>query len=150
MEGESFLEGGAPQEDRNLVGVNFIILGFAAMDRFQVEGLAKDKGDVFLGAEGGQPIPRANTFDADDQGPARWGIGFQERFRSSHHVPMQHDISLLIENAEIPRTSVQVDAAVKSVLVGVESHEVASILSRPQLIGRGSLLKRKWDRSWTR
>ena len=89
MEGESFFEGGAPQEDRNLVGVNVIIRGFAAMDRFHVEGLAKDKGDVFLGAEVGQPIPREITFDADDQGPARWGIGFQERSRSSHHVPTQ-------------------------------------------------------------
>ncbi len=69
----------APQADRNLVDVHFIILGFAAMDRFQVEGLAKDKGDVFLGAEGGQPIPRANTFDADDQFIAIWGKGFQER-----------------------------------------------------------------------
>ncbi len=62
------------------MGVNFIILGLAAVDRFHVEGMAKDRGDVFLGAEVGQPTLRENTFDADDQFIAIWGKGFQVRF----------------------------------------------------------------------
>ena len=60
------------------MGVNFIILGLAAVDRFHVEGMGKDKGDVFLGAGVGQPTPRENTLDADDQFIAISSKGFQE------------------------------------------------------------------------
>jgi len=69
----------APQEDRNFVDVYFIILGLVAVEPFHVEGMAKDKEDVFLGTEVGQPTPRENTFEADDPFLAIWGKGFQER-----------------------------------------------------------------------
>jgi hypothetical protein len=47
----------AAQEDRHLVGVNFIVLGFAAMKRLPLEGRAQDNGNPFLPPEIREPIP---------------------------------------------------------------------------------------------
>jgi hypothetical protein len=48
------------------VGGNLIVLGFAAVNGFHIEGMAQDKGDSFLLTQVCQPIPRAETLDADD------------------------------------------------------------------------------------
>jgi len=106
----------APQEDRNFVDVYFIILGLVPVEPFHVEGMAKDNGDVVLGTEVGQPTPRENTFDADDPFLAIWGKGFQERSGPAFMFLCNTISSLLIENAVIHRTSMQVDATVQSVL----------------------------------
>ena len=42
----------APQADRNLVDVHFIILGLVAVEPFHVEGMAKDNGGCLLGHRG--------------------------------------------------------------------------------------------------
>jgi hypothetical protein len=48
------------------VRINFIVLGFAAMNGLHIEGVSQDKGNPFLRTEVSQPIPRKNTFNADD------------------------------------------------------------------------------------
>jgi len=49
------------------VRINFIVLGFAAMNRLHIEGMAQDKGKAFLPTEVGQPIPGEHAFDSDDK-----------------------------------------------------------------------------------
>jgi len=56
----------AAEQDRNLVGIDFIVLGFTAMNGFHIEGVAQDEFDALLGIEIGQPVPAEDTFDGDD------------------------------------------------------------------------------------
>jgi hypothetical protein len=38
----------ATQQHRNLVRIDLVVLGLAAMDRLQTEGMAEDKREAFL------------------------------------------------------------------------------------------------------
>jgi hypothetical protein len=49
------------------VGVNFIVLGFAAMNRLHIEGVPQDKGNPFLTTEVRQPVPGEDALYADNQ-----------------------------------------------------------------------------------
>ena len=57
----------ATKQHGNLVGIQLIVLGFAAMNRLPRERVAQDKGNLLLGTEVRQPLPREHTFDADDE-----------------------------------------------------------------------------------
>ncbi len=46
-----------PKQGRYLIGVYFVVLGFAAMDGFHIENMAKDEGNIFFTAEIGEPVP---------------------------------------------------------------------------------------------
>ena len=45
------------QEYRDVLGINSVVFGFAAMDRFHVKGVAENKRNPFARTEVGQPIP---------------------------------------------------------------------------------------------
>ena len=68
-------EHAAAQQHGNFLGVDLVVFGLAAMDRFHVERVAQDEGNTFLGAEVGEPVPGEDAFDADDEirpDRARW------------------------------------------------------------------------------
>lgn len=96
------------------------------MDGVHIQGMAKDKREAFVSTEVGQPVPGAHACDGDDEPVSRGGNDFQKGLRVCLHVPVQHDVALLVEDADIHRLRVQVDAAVPWVLGGVQSHEVSS------------------------
>jgi hypothetical protein len=108
------------------VGIDLIVLRFAPMDGFHVEGMAEDEGNPLLGAKIGRPVPREEAFDADDEIFPVGRHGLEKWFGSCLHIPVQHNLTVLIQDAEVHTAGVQVDATVKGVLVGVESHEVSS------------------------
>lgn len=122
-------EHAASQEDGDFMGINLIVLGLGPINRLHVERVTEEERDPLLGTEVSEPIPRENAFDADDEVLPIWSNGLQEWFRAGLHVPVQNDIPILVENPEIHGTSMQIDAAVKSVLFGVESHEASSFVS---------------------
>jgi hypothetical protein len=116
-------QGAGAEEDRNLVGIHPIVLGLAAVDGLHVQGMAEDEGDVLAGAEIGKPVPAEDALSGDDQVVAVGRDGLEEELRIAAQVAVQkHVAALVVEDAQVHGTSVQVDAAVVSMLAGVEAH----------------------------
>ncbi len=116
------------QQGSDLVGVDPVVLALAAVDGSHVQGMAQDKGNVLVVAEIGEPVPGEHAFRTDDN-------VFPERLNElekacwpGSDIPVQLDVALSIQDADIHPVGVQVDSAVKFVLVGVESHEKASLV----------------------
>lgn len=57
----------ATEEHGNFFGIDLVVLGFAAVDRLHVEGVAEDEGDVVFRAQIGQPVPGKHALDAHHQ-----------------------------------------------------------------------------------
>jgi hypothetical protein len=55
----------AAQQDRDLVGVDPVVLGLAAVDRLHIEGVTQDEPDTFGGAQVGEPVPGEHALDRD-------------------------------------------------------------------------------------
>ena len=119
-------EHAAAQQHGNLLGIDLVVFGLAAVDGFHIEGMAEDKGNAFLGTEVGEPVPGEDTFDGDDQIVPIGRNGLEKRFWAGFHVPVQQDLAVLVQDTDVHGAGMQVDAAVKLVLFGVESHEVSS------------------------
>ena len=118
----------APEQGSDLLGVNLVVLAFAAVDGSHVERMTEDKGDVFRGAEIGQPVPGEHALGAHHQIIPIGGDGFEEGFRLGLDVAMEQDVPFLAEDAQVHFVGVQVDSTVMLVLLGVQSHEKASLL----------------------
>jgi hypothetical protein len=54
------------EQASDLAGVDLVILGLAAVDGFQVQGVSKDKSDLLFLTEVGEPVPGEPALDADD------------------------------------------------------------------------------------
>jgi hypothetical protein len=86
----------------------------------------EDKGNLFLGAEVGEPVPGKDTFDRDDQILPIGCNGLEKRLRTGFHVAMQQDLAVLAKDTHVHAASMQINTAIYFVLLGVESHEVSS------------------------
>jgi hypothetical protein len=71
-------------------------------------------------------VPGEEALDTDDEIFPVGRNGFEERFGGGLHMPVEQDLPLLVQDTEIHGARVQVDATVKLVWFGVESHEVSS------------------------
>ena len=91
----------AAQQHGDLVGVDLVVFGFAAVDGFHVEGVAEDEGDAFLGAQVREPVPGEDALDGDDEVVAVRGDGVQEGGRFGFEVAMQQDLALAVQDAQI-------------------------------------------------
>ena len=60
-------ERAAAQEHGDLVRVDLVVLGLAAVDGAQVQGMAEHEVDPLLGAQVGEPVPGEHALDADDE-----------------------------------------------------------------------------------
>jgi hypothetical protein len=105
-----------------------VVGGLAAMDGWHGEGMAQDTGDCLCSAELGKPIPGAHACDRDDQTRPVGSHGLEEGFRSGWHMAGHQELTIVAHDADVHGPGMQGDATVKSVLVGVESHEVCSSL----------------------
>jgi len=106
----------------NLMGIDFVVFAFAAMDGPHVEGMAKDERDVLVLAEVGQPVPGEHAFGSDNHVLAERFDDPQEDIRPGLYVTVQDDIPVPVEDADIHFVGVQVDSTVKFVLFGVKLH----------------------------
>jgi hypothetical protein len=109
------------------MGIDLVVFGFAAVDGFHVEGMAEDELDPLLGAQIGQPISTEEALDGNDQVWAEGFNGFQKSLRTGSQVAVKQDLPLLVEDTQIHRPSVQIDAAVIGMGLGVESHQASSL-----------------------
>jgi hypothetical protein len=116
----------AAQEDGDLVGSDLVVFGLAPMDGLHVEGVAQDEGNPLAGTEIGQPVPREDAFDADDEILLVGCNSFQQWCGGCLHISMQQDLSVPIHNTDVHGPGMQIDATVKFVLFSRDAPEVSS------------------------
>jgi hypothetical protein len=116
----------ATQQHGDLLGVERVVFGLAAVDRFHLQRVPEDNGHLFRGAEVGEPGPGQETFDRDDQIVPIGCHALENRLRTGVHVALQQDLAVLAKDTHGHAASMQINAARRFVLLGVESHEVSS------------------------
>jgi hypothetical protein len=115
----------AAQEIGDLLGVDAIVLGLGAVDRLHVQRVAEHEHDAFLGAEISDPVPGEHALAGDDQAGAVGRQRFEQGGRLAGHFLVQGLVAGMIEDAQVQRSGVQIDAAVELVSIGlrfVETH----------------------------
>jgi hypothetical protein len=120
-------EHSGPQQPGDLTGIDSVVFDLGAVDRFHVEGMTEDEGDVFAFAEIGKPIPGEHALDGDGDVVAEALNDLEERLRFGGKVAVSDDLTVLVENTNVHRSRMEIDAAVESVLCSVESHEASSL-----------------------
>jgi hypothetical protein len=121
-------EQAAAPKRRHLVGIDLVLFRLAAMDRLHGEGMTEDARDACVSAPVGQPVPGEQARDGDDNPLSIRGHDVQEGLRAGLHLAVHQDRAVLVEDADVHRPGVPVDAAVKWVRSGVQSPEVSSCL----------------------
>src|SRR5262249_50359882 len=92
------------------------------MDRFHVQGVAQDKRNLLGGAQVGEPVPGEHALTSNYQVVTKVSDGLQKSSGMGRDVCLADDRAGLVEDADGQSPGVQIDAAVKSVLLVVETH----------------------------
>ena len=50
------------QQDGDFLGVDLVVFGLAAMDRFHIEGMTEDKRNTVFSTEVSEPVPGKHAF----------------------------------------------------------------------------------------
>lgn len=112
----------ATEEDGNLVGINSIVFRFAAMNGLHIESVPQDKDNPFLTTEVRYPIPGKPTFHPDHDILFIGSNHSQKRFGRGGQIFVHEFGAALIENADVPRFRVWVDATIMFMLSSIEIH----------------------------
>ena len=112
----------AAQQDSNLMGVDLVVFGFAAVDGLQRESMAEHKRNPVLGTQIGKPVPGKHAFGGQDDLIVVGRNGLEQRLWGGGHVAVHECFTGLVEDAHIHGAGVEIDPAVKRVLSGGESH----------------------------
>jgi hypothetical protein len=92
------------------------------VDGFHVQRVAEHEVDVLFVAEVGEPVPGEHALDADDESVTKRSHGTQKSVGPAGEVLVEDDVAIVVENTDVHRPGVQIDATVESVLLGVEAH----------------------------
>lgn len=112
----------AAKQHGDLLGIDAVVFGFAAVDGPHVEGVTEDEMNAFVTTQVSQPVPGEHALDRDNEViPIRFDCP-QERRRSCFGIAMEQDFAVMAENAQVDGAGMQIDAAVVGVRLGVESH----------------------------
>jgi len=103
----------ASEECSDLMGVDLVVLRLSAVDCLHVERVAKDEGNALSSTEVGEPVPGEHALGGDDEVFAIGVNGTEKGRGSGSHLPVEPDLTLGIEYAEVEGACVQIDAAVK-------------------------------------
>ena len=104
------------------MGVDLVGLGLAAVDRLHVQSVSQNEGEFLLLAQVGEPVPGEHALTGDGQPIAEGSDGTEEGIRPGGDSLVQDDGTGRVEDAQGQGPGVQIDAAVESVLLVVESH----------------------------
>ena len=74
------------EQHGDLVGVNLIVLGLAAVDGFHIEGMAQHEGNPFLRTEVCQPLPGEDALHGDHKIVAVRRTDAQKRFWGGRQI----------------------------------------------------------------
>ena len=78
----------------NLLGVDLVIFGLAAVDGFHRERMPQDKRNPFSRAQVGKPIPGEDTFDTHDQILPIGRDSREERVWTRFHIAVHKNLSI--------------------------------------------------------
>jgi hypothetical protein len=117
----------APQHSA-CMGLDLVVFGLAAMDRFHRESMTEDKRHTLFSTEVCKPVPRQQAFGSEDDRLAVGGNGFEQRLWGRGHMTVQQRFASLVEDAHVHGAGVEIDTTVKRVLFRVKSPEVSSSL----------------------
>ena len=118
----SLREHAAAEQHGDLVGVDLVVLGLAAVDRFHRESVTQDEGDVLFRAEIREPVPGERALGGDDEAVAERSDDVEQRFGARLHVAVDEDLACSVEDADVHGGGVKIDAAIVRMLTVVESH----------------------------
>src|SRR5262245_64829574 len=104
-----------------LLRIDLVVFGLAAMAGLHRESMTSDAGNACVSPQVGEPIPGEEAFNRHDQPLTRGGNGLEERFRSGLPSAVQHDLTIVTQDADVHGAGLQVEATVKWVLRGVEA-----------------------------
>src|SRR5439155_16327526 len=117
----------APTEEHgNLVRIDLVVFGLAAVDGFHREGMPQHKGDPLLSTQIREPVPGEETFDSHHETLTGRGDGLEKQVGGRLHIAMEHDLTSVFHDTDLHGAGMQVDPTGKWVLVSVKSHEVSS------------------------
>jgi hypothetical protein len=119
-----------PEPHGNLVRIDRVVCGVAAVNRPPGEGMTQPTGKTFVHAEIGAPIPGAQTLDGDHQTLPIGGDGLAKGFRRCFHMAVHQHCSIVAHETAIQGAGVQVETTVTLVLGGGEAPEVSSSFVR--------------------
>jgi len=77
----------APQHG-DFLGIALVVCGCAAMDGLHREGVSKDKRQAFASAEVGEPVPRKDTCDGDDNIVSIGRNGLEQGVGTGWYIPV--------------------------------------------------------------
>jgi hypothetical protein len=98
-----------------------------------VESVTENEGDFVLSAKISEPVPGEDALDGDGDVVTVRGDSVEEGFWLSGDVSMENDLSVVVEDAEVHGSGVEIDATVIVMFSCVESHEVSSLMMGPGL-----------------
>src|SRR5262245_57853903 len=101
------------------------------MNRFHVERMTQNESNPLTSTQIGQPVPRKDAFDRDDDVLAERIDRFQERLRIGLHVAMKNDRTELVHHAQVHCSRVQINSTVMGMLLRIESHWGLLLFCRP-------------------
>jgi hypothetical protein len=105
------------------VGVDPVVLGLTAVNGLHVEGVAENEGDVVLSTQVGEPVPAEDALGADDEVSPVGRDGFEKELGVRREITVEELLAaLVVEDAQVHGASVQIDAAVVSMLIREEAH----------------------------
>jgi hypothetical protein len=133
----------AAEEDGDLVGVDPVVLGFAAVDGLHVEGVAKDEGNPLPRTQVSEPVPGEHALGGHGKIRAVRRDDLEERFWDGAGLPVGLDGSRLVEITDVQGSGKEIGTAVGPVLLGVESHCGLLLSGRMPLPSLRSRLQRR-------
>jgi hypothetical protein len=110
------------QQGGNLVRVDLVVFGRATGEDFHGKRMTEDEGDACVSTQVSEPIPGEEACNGNNQSVAVRGNGLEKGFGGCWHIAVEQHCSVLLQDADGQGAGMQVDATVKLVLIGVESH----------------------------
>jgi len=114
-------EHAATAPDGALVRVDRVVLGLPTMAGLHGQGRAEDAREAFVSTQVGQPGPGDQPFDRDDEPRSRGRPDVQTGLWGRLPMTRHEKLAVLMEDADVPGTGMQVAAAVTLGLGGVPS-----------------------------
>ena len=116
------MKGAAAQQPGQLLGVDPVGLGLGPVNRLEVQSVAQHEGDRLGGAQISEPVPGEHALAGDDEAVAEGLDRLEEGGRRGGDGVAEDGRAVAIEDADGKGPGVEIDAAVESVLLVVESH----------------------------
>jgi len=104
----------AAQPPSDLMGIDLVVFGLAAMDRLPRERMTEDKRHTWCSPAVCKPVPSQQACGSEDDRRAVGGQGFEKRLWGRCPITVQQRCASWVEDAHVPGAGVASDTTVKS------------------------------------